>query len=104
MGLTARSVYGMSISDDVRGSVDDRIVQVVRALMSWHGLAMPDIAAAIDASIGTVERRLSRNVKTRKSFAGFELAMLADYFGVPVSALYTGDVELKESRVNTRRP
>lgn len=67
--------------------------------MSWHGLAMPDIASAIDASMGTVERRLSRNSATRKSFAGFELQMLAAYFGVPVECFYTGAVDLQSSRL-----
>jgi hypothetical protein len=82
-----------------RRTLDDTAVRVVRALMSWHGLAMPDVAAVIDASIGTVERRLSRNPKTRKSWQGWELHLLADYFGVPVSAFYTGEVDLSASRL-----
>ncbi len=83
-----------------RHDVDETVVRVVRSLMSWHGLTMPDIAAAIGASMGTVERRLSRNPATRKSFVGWELSVLADYFGVPVSAFYTGDVDLRSSRLS----
>ena len=94
----------MSTSSLARVQVDETVVRVVRSLMSWHGLAMPDIAAAIDASIGTVERRLSRNPATRKSFAGFELQMLADYFGVPVESFYTGAVDLKASRLRDVHP
>ena len=60
---------------------------------------MPDIASAIDASMGTVERRLSRNPATRKSFVGFELQMLALYFSVPVECFYTGMVDLQSSRL-----
>lgn len=67
--------------------------------MSWHGLSMPDIGAVIDASNGTVERRLSRNARTRKSWQGWELQMLAEYFGVPVECFYTGRVDLAASRV-----
>ncbi len=90
---------GMSTTR-ARQDVDETVVRVVRSLMSWHGLAMPDVAAAIDASIGTVERRLSRNPATRKSFLGWELQVLADYFGVPVGAFYTGDVDLRSSRLS----
>ena len=68
--------------------------------MGWHGLAMPDIAAAIDASMGTVERRLSKNAAVRKSFLGFELQMLAVYFGVPVECFYTGAVNLQQSQLS----
>ncbi len=86
-------------TDQARHDVDETAVRVVRSLMSWHGLTMPDIAAALDASIGTVERRLSRNPATRKSFLGWELQVLADYFGVPVVAFYTGEVDLRSSRL-----
>lgn len=79
---------------------DENAVRVVRSLMTWHGLAQPDIAAVIGQSIGTVERRLSRNAKTRKSFAYYELVVLAHYFGVPLSAFETGDVDLKSSRLD----
>ena len=92
----------MSLHQQTRAQVDETVVRVVRSLMSWHGLTMPDVAAAIDASMGTVERRLSRNAQTRKSFAGFELQMLADYFGVPVEAFYTGAVDLPGSHLRTR--
>jgi len=100
----------MSTSSVARVQTDDTIVRVVRSLMSWHDLAMPDIAAAIDASIGTIERRLSRNPATRKSFVGWELQKLASYFGVPVEVFYTGAVDLLQSELsegpplNTRRP
>lgn len=67
--------------------------------MAWHGLTMPDVASAIGSTVSTVERRLSRTAKTRKSFLGFELLMLADYFGVPVSVFYTGEVDVKSSRL-----
>lgn len=88
--------------EDRRQAMDDTAVRVVRALMSWHGLTMPDIGAVIDASNGTVERRLSRNPKIRKSWQGFELQLLAEYFGVPVSAFYSGEVDLASSRVASR--
>ncbi len=84
--------------------VDETAVRVVRSLMSWHGLAMPDVAAALGTSIGTVERRLSRNPATRKSFLGWELQVLADYFGVPIGAFYTGDVDLRSSRLQPGPP
>lgn len=77
-------------------------MKVVRALMTWHDLTMPDVAAVIDASMGTVERRLSRNPATRKSFAGWEIGLLADYFGVPVDVFYTGAVDLLTSGVRRR--
>ena len=90
----------MSTASVARIHTDETVVRVVRSLMGWHGLAMPDIAAAIDASMGTVERRLSKNAAVRKSFLGFELQMLADYFGVPVECFYTGAVNLQESRLS----
>lgn len=67
--------------------------------MSWHGLAMPDVAAAIGQSIGTIERRLNRDPVKRNSFYGWELALLADYFDVPIEAFDTGEVDLKSSRL-----
>jgi hypothetical protein len=86
--------------EDRRQALDETAVRVVRALMSWHGLAMPDIAAAIGQSIGTAERRLSRNPRVRTSWAGWELQLLADYFGVPVAAFYTGELDLTASRLD----
>ncbi len=99
----------MSTESVAQVQTDETMVRVVRSLMSWHDLAMPDIATAINASIGTVERRLSRKPATRKSFLGWELQALADYFGVPVEVFYTGAVDLLQSElsqgqsVNNRR-
>lgn len=87
---------------EMRGRSDETAARVVRALMTWHGLTMPDIAAVLDQSIGTVERRLSRRAETRKSFLGWELYLLADYFGVPVEVFRSGDVDLKASRLSPR--
>jgi hypothetical protein len=86
--------------EDRRQAMDDTAVRVVRALMSWHGLTMPDIGAVIDASNGTVERRLSRNPRIRKSWQGWELQLLAEYFGIPIAAFYTGEVDLAASRLD----
>lgn len=84
----------------LREQSDENAMRVVRSLMGWHDLAMPDIAAVIDASVGTVERRLSRKAATRSSFVAWELYALADYFGVPVEAFRTGEVDLRASRLN----
>lgn len=80
--------------------MDETAVRVVRALMSWHDLTMPDIAAAIGQSIGTIERRLSRRPEIRKSWQAWELDLLAEYFGVDVSVFYSGQVDIKASRLN----
>lgn len=85
--------------EEVRRQSDENALRVVRALMSWHDLAMPDIAAAIGQSIGTIERRLSRNQKTRKSFYTWELDLLSRYFGVPVESFHHGQVDLSASRL-----
>lgn len=87
--------------EDRRVAMDDTAVRVVRALMSWHNLAMPDIAAAIGHSIGTIERRLSRRPETRKSWQAWELDLLAEYFGVEVSVFYSGNVDIKASHLAT---
>jgi len=94
----------MTTASVTRGQFDETVVKVVRSLMSWHDLTMPDIAAVIDSSMGTVERRLSRNPAQRKSFAGWELRLLSHYFGVPMEAFDTGDVDLKASRLSPAGP
>ena len=91
----------MSTESVAQVQTDETIVRVVRSLMSWHDLAMPDIAVAIGASIGTVERRLSRKPATRKSFLGWEVHALAGYFGVPVEVFYTGAVDLLQSELKS---
>lgn len=89
----------MSTLSERRAQTDENAVRVVRALMSWHGLTMPDVAAAIGQSIGTIERRLNRDPAKRNSFYGWELVLLADYFGVPLHAFDSGEVDLKSSRL-----
>lgn len=89
--------------ENSRQEFDERAMKVVRALMSWHDLQIPDIGAVIGASNGTVERRISRNPQTRKSWQGWELHLLADYFGVPYSAFESGEVDLSSSRLGGSR-
>lgn len=86
-------LWGMTVTV---ASPDAQISRSVRALKAWHGCSVEDIAAALDRSKATAERRLA--------FGGYkfdEVLRLADYFGVTVEALSSGQLNLPASRLSS---
>jgi len=81
----------MSVTDDVMPSQVSRSVQ---ALKAWHQLNVEDIAAAMNVSRATAERRLKVG-----EYKYDEVRALAAYFGVTIEQLEDGSVNLAESRV-----
>lgn len=68
------------------------VAQSVLALRAWHRLSNDDVAAAMNASLATLDRRLKRG-----DWRFEEVRALSGYFGVSIEALETGRINLPES-------
>jgi DNA-binding XRE family transcriptional regulator len=66
--------------------IDQRIGRTVRALIAARDITVDDVAVAIDISRGS----LFSKFKGTAPFKAWEVAALADYFGVPIADLYEG--------------
>jgi len=64
---------------------DQIICMTIRALAASRNAALADVAGGVDMPRSTFERRLGRG-----GWTAAEVARIADWFGVPVSDLFTG--------------
>lgn len=98
--LSTGTIHSM---ETLSGVAPSQVSRSVQALKAWHQLNIEDIAAAMNVSRATAERRLKDG-----EYRYEEVRALAAYFGVSVEALETGAVDLPGSVVavnfTSRRP
>jgi hypothetical protein len=89
--------------ETLSGVAPSQVSRSVQALKAWHQLNVEDIAAAMNVSRATAERRLKIG-----EYRYEEVRALAAYFGVSIEALETGAVDLPGSVIavnfTSRRP
>ena len=75
----------MNLQNGALSHTDQIICATIRALAAGRNTALADVAAGVDMPRSTFERRLAKGGGTAA-----EVARIADWFGVPVSELFTG--------------
>ena len=77
------------MTTDDWAATENRVRRSTWALMAARDVKVEDVAASTGIPRSTLYRRL-RSKTIDQAFRAHEVAAIADYFGVPVEALYSG--------------
>ena len=80
----------MSRMTSALATVDSNVRAVVSALLAARDLSRDDVCRGTGIEPGTLKRRMSRTPGPGRTWTAGEVMALAEFFGLPVTALYNG--------------
>lgn len=72
------------------------VAREVRAAMARAGVSQAELAAALGMSQAAVSRRVSRNPEVAVEFNVTQLSVIAEIFGIPLSALLVNAGQVRD--------